>query len=226
MLVSINTSNIEVKTCTKCNVARNFSEFHKNKDGKFGLTSFCKACRSIAKPIVKHDYKTCSSCGDKKPIDCFGKKQMNSNNPKAKCTLCRNKYLAEYRKNNHDKRLKYNKEYDEKHKEEKSKYGKMYRQTMKGKAVSANAVYRRRSVFKNSALIPIGQIVELRVNAKVCYWCGIKLSGIKTHIDHYIPLSKGGEHTLSNLVIACSLCNKTKSAKDPIAFANSIGRLL
>ena len=70
------------------------------------------------------------------------------------------------------------------------------------------------------------QLLKLQQNAKVCYWCGINLKGKATHIDHYIPISKGGEHTLSNLVASCDKCNLIKHAKDPFVFANSIGKLL
>ena len=64
-----------------------------------------------------------------------------------------------------------------------------------------------------------------KAQAKVCYWCGSKCAR-KFHVDHYHPLSKGGAHEVSNLVIACPSCNLRKSAKDPIAFAHEIGRLL
>jgi 5-methylcytosine-specific restriction endonuclease McrA len=51
----------------------------------------------------------------------------------------------------------------------------------------------------------------------VCYWCGGKCAK-DYHIDHYYPLSKGGRHEVSNLVIACPTCNSRKSAKDPEQF--------
>ncbi|MFM0141750.1 HNH endonuclease [Paraburkholderia sp. RL18-085-BIA-A] len=59
---------------------------------------------------------------------------------------------------------------------------------------------------------------------KVCYWCSTKCAD-DYHIDHYQPLSKGGEHRVSNLVIACPTCNLRKNAKDPLEFAASVGRL-
>ena len=61
---------------------------------------------------------------------------------------------------------------------------------------------------------------------KLCPQCNTNLKNKKIHLDHYIPLSKGGEHTLSNLVISCPHCNLSKNAKDPYIFANSIGRLI
>src|SRR5690606_23515424 len=59
---------------------------------------------------------------------------------------------------------------------------------------------------------------------KVCYWCGIYCEN-SYHIDHYNPLSRGGSHTIGNLVISCPSCNLKKNAKDPYEFAKQVGRL-
>ena len=43
-----------------------------------------------------------------------------------------------------------------------------------------------------------------------CAYCG-KIHNLT--IDHYIPLSKGGQHAISNIVPACLSCNCSKGAK-------------
>lgn len=48
-----------------------------------------------------------------------------------------------------------------------------------------------------------------------CHWCGNRFPGKRCHADHVIPLSKGGSHSLENLVISCQTCNLRKQAKDP-----------
>jgi len=51
-----------------------------------------------------------------------------------------------------------------------------------------------------------------------CQYCGVKVT-IKTGtIDHYIPKSKGGEHTWANVVLACTKCNQKKGSKMPQEF--------
>ena len=58
-----------------------------------------------------------------------------------------------------------------------------------------------------------------------CAYCRIGLSG-KYHVDHIVALKNGGSNRRSNLQILCQPCNQSKSAKDPIVFAQSRGMLL
>jgi 5-methylcytosine-specific restriction endonuclease McrA len=46
-----------------------------------------------------------------------------------------------------------------------------------------------------------------------CYLCHKKLKAY--HIDHFIPLSKGGTNNPGNLRLACPHCNLTKGSKHP-----------
>lgn len=59
-----------------------------------------------------------------------------------------------------------------------------------------------------------------------CAYCRAKLAPGTTHVDHIHPLARGGADHRSNLQLACSTCNIIKSDKDPILFAQEIGRLL
>lgn len=93
----------------------------------------------------------------------------------------------------------------------------------KRKAISSAYKHRRRAIEKQGSTT--AELREWEAAAKKdCYWCGKKKLQ-KYHIDHYHPLSKGGLHHVSNLVIACPRCNLKKSAKDPYLFAQSVGRL-
>lgn len=55
--------------------------------------------------------------------------------------------------------------------------------------------------------------------------CRCKLNG-KGHIDHIIPIARGGNNDRRNLQLLCKPCNMRKQAKDPIKFAQEMGRLL
>ena len=48
-----------------------------------------------------------------------------------------------------------------------------------------------------------------------CQKCGITAKdGAKLHVDHIVPVSKGGKTTLSNLQTLCDRCNLGKSDKE------------
>lgn len=48
-----------------------------------------------------------------------------------------------------------------------------------------------------------------------CAYCGKRRKGRLTQ-DHIIPLTKGGNHTASNIVPACGPCNSTKHTGPPL----------
>lgn len=46
--------------------------------------------------------------------------------------------------------------------------------------------------------------------ASQCFYCG---SNSQISIDHVIPISRGGRHSIGNLVAACRSCNSRKNAR-------------
>ena len=56
-----------------------------------------------------------------------------------------------------------------------------------------------------------------------CYWCRTFV-GERFHLDHAIPLARGGTNNPDNLRISCPTCNLSKGAKLPEDFLLSITR--
>ena len=52
------------------------------------------------------------------------------------------------------------------------------------------------------------QVIER--DRKTCYMCGKVCARSEIHLDHVIPLSKGGDHTLENIKVSCADCNLRK----------------
>lgn len=74
--------------------------------------------------------------------------------------------------------------------------------------------------------LPKGSI--LKIGSYQQWRCAICKKSIKNkyHVDHILPLAKGGKHEYENIQLTCPQCNVRKSAKDPIDYMQSLGFLL
>lgn len=54
--------------------------------------------------------------------------------------------------------------------------------------------------------------------AKNCYYCHAEMTGRTKSLDHKTPLSRGGEHSITNVVVACKSCNTRKHNKTEAEF--------
>lgn len=59
-----------------------------------------------------------------------------------------------------------------------------------------------------------------------CAICGCSLKRAERHVDHIIPIARGGTHDPRNLQILCKPCNLKKGSSDPITHMRSLGRLI
>jgi 5-methylcytosine-specific restriction endonuclease McrA len=74
--------------------------------------------------------------------------------------------------------------------------------------------------------LPYGTIPKLRERQKNrCAICSTSLRH-GDHLDHILPLARGGRHEPGNLQLLCPPCNLHKSDRDPIKHMQSLGRLL
>ena len=66
--------------------------------------------------------------------------------------------------------------------------------------------------------IPAGlRFAVLRRDGFRCVYCGRGDSdNVKLHLDHLVPVARGGKTEIANLVAACQDCNLGKSASDLI----------
>ena len=95
-------------------------------------------------------------------------------------------------------------------------YISQYRKTNKEKFAAIVRNYKSRK--KRATGYHTGEDVKSIIKAQdgLCFWCFLKID--KIHIDHYIPLKKGGSNDPSNLVASCAKCNQSKGAKMPWDF--------
>lgn len=51
-----------------------------------------------------------------------------------------------------------------------------------------------------------------------CHYCRCWVDRVERTIDHAVPLSRGGMHSSSNLVMSCNSCNSRKGNRTPAEF--------
>ena len=64
----------------------------------------------------------------------------------------------------------------------------------------------------------------IKFQSNLCFYCDKDISD-NYHIDHFVPISKGGSNNPENLVISCPQCNLFKNAKEPLDFLEQINKL-
>jgi 5-methylcytosine-specific restriction endonuclease McrA len=125
-------------------------------------------------------------------------KAFYASNREALCASSRRRYAANIEKVRANKKV-----YDVVHRSEGAARASTRRARESaatvGDTVAIKAIYRRAREDKNVK----------------CYLCGKRIPLGERHVDHVIPLSKGGKHTGSNLAIAHKKCNLKKHAKMP-----------
>ena len=60
--------------------------------------------------------------------------------------------------------------------------------------------------------VSVKALRELFSEFTYCPYCGVELLADNRSLDHKTPLSKGGLHTISNLIPCCFKCNSKKGA--------------
>ncbi len=131
---------------------------------------------------------------------------------------------AAYRASHKDKRATWNATYSATHRGDRSVYNATYHKANPEKSRAAD---NRRRARKQGAE---GSYTEGDIKAQYtrqkgkCFWCG-KRVGKDYHVDHVVPLSRGGSNWPENLVISCATCNLQKRDKMPHEWAQG-GRLL
>ncbi len=89
--------------------------------------------------------------------------------------------------------------------------------------LSRNRRALKRKALGRHTIHDVKQLLALQMEKCVICHVSIKKS---YHVDHIVPLSRGGMNDKGNLQLLCPSCNLSKNAKDPIEFMQRQGFLL
>lgn len=120
-----------------------------------------------------------------------------------------------YKAANRDKIQAYQKRYEDEHRHEVNLRLRSWR-ARNPERNRAN-MQRRRARTKGAGGSFTASDVSLLMSSQkhLCWWCGEKIADGNYHVDHRIPLSRGGSNAPENLCISCPQCNLSKNDKLP-----------
>ena len=192
------------KTCSKCEVSQQTGNFTNDKSTKDGKCLQCKSCQKNYREINQ--------------LKLIEKNQLwrKANSQRVK------NYNKLYRQENHDKVVAATRAWYLANREKQSASSKAWYEANKETATArwrswaknnpdilrANERRRRARKQKAKTYLITAKDAE-RILSKPCLYCGIP----SEHLDHVIPLSRGGDHSIGNLVGACGPCNLSKGSR-------------
>jgi 5-methylcytosine-specific restriction endonuclease McrA len=237
----------DTKTCLWCKQVLPRDQFHRRKSTRDGLNSHCKACQSKyahdrrrADPTTYNSYSANYRATHKQEIAEYQREWRKANPDMA---LQRQR---SYRAAHAESTREYHRKWREEHRESEVERQRLryetnreevlnrqsaYKRTERGRQVAHAAWHRRRAREQNA---PGDGITTKDIRALAtgqtdrkgrvrCWWCSKVITVSDWHLDHRVPISKGGAHDPSNACLTCARCNQTKSARMPAEFS---GRLL
>ena len=148
--------------------------------------------------------------------------RYKSNKHCVECSKRNKAYFQEWKSENREKLRLDSKEWYKNNKERKRAVQKLWNESN----IVARQVHSQNRVSRiKDAKISKQEIDSLFILQKGhCTVCKCKLDSFE--VDHVVPVSRGGEHHITNIQLLCRHCNRTKHAKDPIEFMQSKGYLL
>lgn len=167
--------------------------------------------------------KHCHICDISKPVTEFSKHKGTFDGLRKQCKKCANEAA----------RLRYSLNADKERQRKKLDYLKNPNATkIRVKKWSENNYDRYRTRIKEWTLANPDKVHDFRATRRAkklangifkitpkeikalmrsnCFYCG---STSQISIDHVIPISRGGRHSIGNLVSACKSCNSRKNAR-------------
>ncbi|WP_079134547.1 HNH endonuclease [Streptomyces sp. EN16] len=170
------------------------------------------------------DDRTCTQCGETKPLDSFGRHKRGPQGLRTRCKPCHAAQSREVYAANLEAGRAVRAAYAAAHKSEKAVYDQEYRVRNADRLQGQRAAWRAANSDKRAAsqrkrrALKAGAGHEPYTLADVleacdyrCAYCG----GPAEHLDHIVPLTRGGVDAAGNVTGACEPCNLAKSDTDP-----------
>jgi len=200
------------KRCSKCGESEPVVEYCERSNSNDGRRSHCKVCVAAYQRAYKQSHKDEAAAyrrayEEENRAEIAATKHAYYEAHKEEIAA----YDRAYRGANGEKIAARMSAYSQGHTEEIAARMSAYRKTPRGRAVD-RANRARRRARQGGQYLTAAMIQEVQDAANgVCLYCGEHFE--EGHIDHIIPVSKGGTNDRENLVYCCAYCNMSKGDK-------------
>ena len=178
--------------------------------------------------------KTCTKCGESKPIDHFHRNKNKKDGHTYKCKECARSDSRQWNSDNKERKAASGKNWrkanPEAHRRGRGKHASLNPESVKAskkkwleanpekrQQARSNYYQKNKKVYLNygherRARMEKGKVYlitdrDLKSLAAPCFACG---SNENVHQDHIIPITRGGTHGIGNLRPMCRKCNDSK----------------
>lgn len=228
------------KTCTKCGQIKAldcFSRHNGKKASKSGFRASCKSCDVEANKIYRANNKAKVNDAKKrwneknkasKSLSDFKYRSANQEKIKRRTASWRLENLEQLKQEAKAYRIEHRLEkaakdnlYSKANPEVNRAAVQRYRENHPDRTRISGKRWRRknpeyarqrsqsRRQWITSQKFKVTQKEMRQLYAMPCFYCGQQ----SEHVDHIVPLSRGGRHSIGNLTGACKACNLSKGAK-------------
>jgi len=212
---------IMVKTCMKCKNGKLITEFYKDKSRKDGFQNYCKTCKTAQNKKYYQDNIAKRLTNNEKY---YAKNrnqiliQQKEYNQLTQNKLHKAIYDKEYNSLNKEKITIERRKYRRLHKIEIVAAKKRYYKSANGEASKSKGHCKRRALKQEAPCEDFKPIEVFKRDRYICQRCGAKTRpdyknpnhSLYPNLDHIVPLSKGGMHSMQNTQCLCHLCNTRK----------------
>jgi len=219
---------IAKKTCTQCGQSQSVSEYHRKAATKDGHSPWCKACTHThsARYYAEHRDEQQQKSAAYYRQHCeqaiaraaaWGKANRDKARRQNRDARRRRRLADPDRYRNYDREL-YHRE-PQKRREQARAWRARHPAAVKranqrrDPDVCRDMNARRRARLRGVMVEKFTRRQIYERDAGRCHLCGRRVKPNRWHLDHIIPLSKGGVHARWNVAVSCPTCNERKYNK-------------
>lgn len=182
-----------------------------------------------------HQHKTCTQCGERKPVDSFGLHKARRDGRNTACKDCAKAASKRYAESNHEKVKASKRNWAARNPEMMAEYSRRHKESGRMKTATSLSMVRARNPESYARMhakwakrradrckATPAWYDAAKVNAIYAQAERMRSAGFDVHVDHILPLrgdSVSGLHVHNNLRIIPAKENLAKGAKMPIELA-------